>query len=127
GQRSIALGDLREEPWLLPCVGGTCPDSNVVLNACRDAGFEPDVYLDSDDYPALQGMAAAGVGVALIPALATATVRGDVVVRPVRGRAPERRILAAVRAGERDALVDETLEALRTAARAMLSAQPLAA
>ena len=64
----------------MPDVGGTCPDSNIVLRACRDAGFEPDVRLAFDDYPALQGMAAAGVGVALIPSLATANIRADVAV-----------------------------------------------
>src|SRR4051812_15082748 len=125
-QASIALGDLREEPWLITAVGGTCADATVVLAACRDAGFEPDVRLSSDDYPALQGMAAAGVGVALIPALATATVRRDVVVRPVRGRAPARRIVAAVRAGERDPLVDHAVESLRAAARSVLAAGPSA-
>jgi DNA-binding transcriptional LysR family regulator len=124
---AIDLADLSEEPWLITCVGGTCADSNVVLSAFREAGFEPNVALASDDYPALQGMAAAGVGVALIPTLATATVRGDVVLRPVRGRAPARRIVAAVRAGEREPLVDHAVEALRAAARDVLATQPAAA
>ena len=124
---SVGLEELAGEGWLMPDVGGTCPDSNIVLRACRDAGFEPDVRLAFDDYPALQGMAAAGVGVALIPSLATANIRTDVAVIPLRGQPPARRIQAAVRAGEVDPLVDHVIEALRAAARALPTGRALAA
>jgi DNA-binding transcriptional LysR family regulator len=115
----VELADLREEPWVITEVGGTCADSNVVLRACRDAGFEPDIRFETDDYHALQGMAAAGMGVAMLPRMATTSVRDDVVVLPLRGRPPARRILAAVTEGERSPEVDRVLEALRTAARAL--------
>jgi DNA-binding transcriptional LysR family regulator len=124
---SVGLDELAGEGWLMPDVGGTCPDSNIVLRACRDAGFEPDVRLAFDDYPALQGMAAAGVGVALIPSLATANIRSDVAIIPLRGQPPARRIQAAVRAGEVDPLVDHVIEALRAAARALPTGRALAA
>jgi DNA-binding transcriptional LysR family regulator len=127
GRSTVGLEELAEEGWLLPEVGGTCPDSNIVLRACRDAGFEPDVRLAFDDYPALQGMAAAGVGVALIPSLATANMRSDVVIRPLRGAPPARRIQAAVRQGESDPLVDHLIEALRAAAQALPTGRALAA
>ncbi|MET0601685.1 MAG: LysR family transcriptional regulator [Baekduia sp.] len=124
---SVGLEELSSEGWLMPDVGGTCPDSNIVLRACRDAGFEPDVRLAFDDYPALQGMAAAGVGVALIPSLATANIRSDVAIIPLRGQPPARRIQAAVRVGEVDPLVDHVIEALRAAARALPTGRALAA
>jgi DNA-binding transcriptional LysR family regulator len=124
---SVGLEELAGEGWLMPDVGGTCPDSNIVLRACRDAGFEPDVRLAFDDYPALQGMAAAGVGVALIPSLATANIRSDVAIIPLRGQPPARRIQAAVRVGGSDPLVDHVIEALRAAARALPTGRALAA
>jgi DNA-binding transcriptional LysR family regulator len=124
---SIGLEELSEEGWLMPDVGGTCPDSNIVLRACRDAGFEPDVRLAFDDYPALQGMAAAGVGVALLPSLATANLRSDVAVIPLRGTPPARRIQAAIRIGENDPLVDHVIEALRAAGRALPTGRALTA
>jgi DNA-binding transcriptional LysR family regulator len=114
---SIPLEELRDEPWLLTEVGGSCSDSNIVLRACRDAGFAPRIEFASEDYAALQGMAASGMGVALVPSLATATARPDVVVRPIRGHAPKRRILAAVRAGEENEVVEALVEALRNASR----------
>lgn len=114
---SIPLADLRDEPWLLSDVGGTCGDSNIVLAACREAGFTPRIEFSSEDYTALQGMAASGMGVALIPSLVTAMMRPDVVVRPIRGQAPRRRVLAAVRDGDENAVVETLVEALRAAAR----------
>jgi len=127
GRPSIGLEELAGEGWLMPDVGGTCADSNIVLRACRDAGFEPDVRLSFDDYPALQGMAAAGVGIALLPSLATSNLRADVTVIPLRGQPPARRIQAAVRVGEKDPLVDHVIEALRAAGRALPSGRALTA
>jgi DNA-binding transcriptional LysR family regulator len=98
-----------------------------VLNAFRDAGYEPNVRFMSEDYQALQGMAASGIGVALIPSLALISSRSDVVVLPLRGRAPARHILAAVRTGEDDPLVEHMVEALRGAARRLAGGPPLAA
>src|SRR5215218_4033409 len=114
---SVALEELCDEPFLITEVAGTCADSNVVLHAFRDAGFDPVVRFASDDYQALQGMAASGIGVALIPTLALTSSRSDVVVLPLRGRAPARQILAAVRKGEADPLTDHFVESLRRAAR----------
>ncbi len=45
----------------------TC--GRCVVVACRDAGFEPDVRHELDDYPTALHLVAAGVGVALVPQL----------------------------------------------------------
>jgi len=114
---SIPLAELAEEPWLLGDVAGTCPDSNIVLRACQEAGFSPGVEFSSEDYNAVQGMVASGMGVALIPSMVTALMRPDVVVRPIRDQAPMRRILVAVRADEQNPVAESLVEALRAAAR----------
>jgi DNA-binding transcriptional LysR family regulator len=113
---SVALEELRDESFLITEVAGTCADSNVVLHAFRDAGYEPNVSFSSEDYQALQGMAASGIGIALIPTMALTSTRSDVVIVPLRGRAPARQVVAAVRTGETDPLVDHLIEALRNAA-----------
>ena len=123
---TVDLIDLRDEDWMFACLSGTCADSNVVLHAFRDAGYEPNVSFASDDYQALQGMAASGIGVALIPTIALMSSRPDVVVVPLRGRAPAREIVAAVRAGETDPVVEHMVEALRNAAH-RLAHGPVAA
>ena len=99
---SVALEELSDEPFLITEVAGTCADSNVVLHAFADAGFEPTVAFESEDYQALQGMAASGIGVAMIPTMALTSSRSDVVVLPLRGRravAPDPRRRAQGRAG----------------------------
>jgi len=112
-RRSIDLAELADEPFLLTELGGTCADSNIMLHACRDAGFAPNVRLESEDYNALQGMAAAGLGISIVPRLATVGAHPGVVLRPLKP-APTRTILAAV-SKDRDGLVDTFVEALRTA------------
>ena len=42
---------------------------------------------ESDDYQTVQGLVAAGVGVALIPQLALSSVRDDIAIRSLHPRA----------------------------------------
>jgi DNA-binding transcriptional LysR family regulator len=63
-------------------------------------------------------MAAAGLGIALVPRLATVGSYPGVVLRPLRGTVPTRAIVAAVPV-ERAPLVDDFVEALRAAGRAL--------
>ena len=50
---------------------------------------------NSDDYFAIQGFVAAGVGASFIPDLALITVRDDIVVRSLGPRPPARVVWAA--------------------------------
>ena len=94
----VRLADLAEESWIMGTTG-RCPDGIVLERACQASGFEPRVAFQSDDYVAIQGFVAAGVGVCLIPDLALVAVREDVVIRCLEGRPPVRRVLSARLAG----------------------------
>jgi DNA-binding transcriptional LysR family regulator len=63
------------------------------------AGFEPNVSFESDDYETVQGLVAAGVGVALIPRLAATNVHDGVVIRSLAPKSPLRRVFAATTNG----------------------------
>lgn len=95
GRPKVRMEDLRDEVWL----SGDCPSScgEMVKRACRDAGFEPRVGFESDDYHVLQGFVAAGLGVTLLPDLALPTLRSDIVVLPTDPPAPARRVWAETR------------------------------
>ena len=55
-----------------------------LLTIAHDAGFAPKVAFETEDYVAVQGFVAAGLGVALIPDLIKdATSNPDVVIRPL--------------------------------------------
>ena len=99
GERQLRLADLAGEPWVQTSHASAC--ARHVVRRCHAAGFEPNVSFESDDYQTVQGLVAAGVGVALIPALALPAVRADVVIRELFPSPPVRRVIAAAPAGAR--------------------------
>jgi DNA-binding transcriptional LysR family regulator len=91
----LKLSDLADEAWMIGSGATTCPDTSIFLHACQAAGFEPHIAFNLDDYNAIQGFVAAGMGISFIPDLALVNLREDVVVRSFGGqRAPARRIVA---------------------------------
>ena len=111
-KRRLRLEDLAGESWIQNECSGPC--GRMHLAACHAAGFDPRVEFQSDDYNVVQGLVAAGVGISLIPDLALAATRDDVVVRSLGAQAPKRKILAAVQeAGFRSAATAEMLDVLR--------------
>ncbi|SEL07522.1 LysR family transcriptional regulator [Streptacidiphilus jiangxiensis] len=70
------LGDLaalQADPWIAGCP--QCRGHLVDL--CEAAGFTPRIDFATDDYPAVLGLVAAGLGVAVLPRLALAATRTD--------------------------------------------------
>lgn len=109
----VELGDLREEAWVQTSVASPC--AKHVIRSCHAAGFEPIVSFESDDYQTVQGLVAAGVGVALIPALALSTVRDDIKVRPLHPASPVRKVFAATpRAAAATPAVATMIDVLRS-------------
>jgi len=96
-RRKLQLEDLREEAWVQTSANSPC--ARHVVRSCHAAGFEPRVAFESDDYQTVQGLVAAGVGVALIPQLALSAVRSDIRIRALDPSSPVRKVLAATRRG----------------------------
>ena len=117
---AVRLTDLADEPWLCSARPSSC--SEVILEACREGGFEPRIAFESDDYSVLQGFVAGGLGVTLLPDLALSALRDDVVIRAVAPTAPQRRVWGAVRAlGARSPAADAMLEILREAGEQLVA------
>ncbi|MGH2915553.1 MAG: LysR family transcriptional regulator [Solirubrobacteraceae bacterium] len=93
----LTLADLRDQHWVQTSADSPC--ARHVVRSCLAAGFEPDVAFESDDYDTVQGLVAAGVGVALIPRLALTRVRDGIVVRALAPASPVRRVTVATIAG----------------------------
>ena len=93
----LTLADLREQNWVQTSAPSPC--ARHVVRLCVAAGFEPSVTFESDDYETVQGLVAAGVGVALIPRLALTHVHPGVVVRSLAPRSPARKVVAATASG----------------------------
>jgi DNA-binding transcriptional LysR family regulator len=122
-RKAIALKDLAPDPLILMNLTGTSVDDNVVMRAYREAGVEPEILHTFDDHFSIVGLVAAGMGVALLPGLALAATRGDVAVRPLRGKPPRRRILA-VTADPPTPATQAMIDALRDAAASTTTRPP---
>src|SRR5271163_807248 len=99
GRARLRLQDLQGEAWVQTARSSPC--ARQVVRSCHAAGFEPNVSFESDDYQTVQGLVAAGVGVALIPELALSTDREDVVIRALAPAPPARTVIALAPAGAR--------------------------
>jgi len=95
-KHNLALADLHGEDWVQTSERSAC--ARHVVSVCREAGFEPRVSFESDDYDVVQGLVAAGVGVALIPRLALSHRQPGLVVRRLAPENPVRRVFAATSA-----------------------------
>jgi DNA-binding transcriptional LysR family regulator len=85
----------------------------MLTHGAGRAGFTPKVAFASDDYGAIGRLVVAGVGVALVPALAAPSI-GDAVLLRRLEPAPARRISVAV-APVRSAAADAMLALLTPA------------
>jgi DNA-binding transcriptional LysR family regulator len=128
----LRLRDLCDETWI---EGGPADCRRPLLDACALAGFEPRIAFGAEQWLGKQGLVAAGVGVTLIPGLAVATVRDDIVLRSLGPDAPTRHVVALMPAGYRAPAAEPFVELLRAQAaehcvccyeRARLATQQLA-
>ena len=119
GQEEVDLADLAEDTWIAGCP--RCRGHLLTLS--RNAGFDPEVAFETEDYVAVLGLVAAGLGVALAPQLILHSVsHPDVVVRPVAP--PSRRVVQIVTTPDlkRVPSVAALLDALCASARELRAA-----
>jgi LysR family transcriptional activator of glutamate synthase operon len=64
-RKSLSLGDLRTDPFVLFPKGYIL--QKIVVEACKEAGFEPNITSEGEDMDALKGLVSAGIGVSLLP------------------------------------------------------------
>jgi DNA-binding transcriptional LysR family regulator len=120
---SLSLEELQGETWVAP-YDSVCREAIEV--ACSRAGFTPRVVSETNDYMAMQGLVATGVGVAVVPRLvASIALRDGVVMRRLNG-SPLERLVAIVsrRDGFRSNASRTMCDYLRAAAE-QLAAGPL--
>ncbi|QGF23292.1 hypothetical protein Rai3103_06005 [Raineyella fluvialis] len=92
-----------------------CPScQGNLVDVCSVAGFQPDITYETDDYIALQGLAAAGLGVALLPDLMLMATRhdADLVLKPLLQKRFRRVSVVTTRALASVPGVTETMQAI---------------
>jgi DNA-binding transcriptional LysR family regulator len=91
--KSVRIEDLAGEDWLCGAMPSSCRFQ--VINLCREAGFEPRITFQSEDYGVIKGFVAGGLGVSILPELAGG--HPGIELRAVRGQKPVRRVWAVTR------------------------------
>ena len=117
-RRRISLDELKAETWIdLRCEFDCCRAMNAA--AFRRAGFNPTWVAEADEYWPAQGFVAAGLGLALVPALALGITHAGIAVRPLDPlNEPTRDVLAVTRAAsDISTAVQTMLKALSDAAQ----------
>jgi DNA-binding transcriptional LysR family regulator len=106
-RKTIRLPELAHETWTAPSSSG------IVVEACRAAGFEPDLRFLTSDVLASRALVAAGLAVALSPSLVAGGLEG-VRALALRDDPPRRAIYALTPRTGTTAAARAFLEALRT-------------
>ncbi len=104
GRPVVALGDLRDELWVVDPDDDT-GEVDLLIEACAGEGFEPRIGLITSDSQVARTYVGAGHGIALLDARAP---RGEqTVIRPLLGDPVRRRILLRWREAAADLLPPE--------------------
>ena len=95
--RALRLDELKGERWLgSPATGAAAGYRNFVVQACREAGFEPSIAFEPGDLWTGRAIIAAGLAVGLMPELAFTIPYPGVAITELADASPMRTI-AAVR------------------------------
>jgi DNA-binding transcriptional LysR family regulator len=105
----------------------TCTSSHQVETQLRLRGATPEVVFRSDDNGTMQGMVAAGVGVALMPALAVDMADPRTLAVDMSGRLPPRLIGIAWHRDRVQSVAARSFIDLATEVSADIARQPFAA
>jgi DNA-binding transcriptional LysR family regulator len=115
-RKRLSLAELASDRWMLG-TDQACPDAGRFVRACHEAGFDPDIAFNNDDYTAILGFVAAGVGVAPVPEMVTRNVPADVRICTLHGVKVTRPICAVMPAGYQSRPAKAMVEVLREVSR----------
>ncbi|MFD3412438.1 LysR family transcriptional regulator [Streptomyces cyaneofuscatus] len=94
---ALRLADLAVDRWIF---GGSGPWSEITTAACEAAGFVPEQAHSAAGWTAILALVEAGMGIALVPRMASREQRPEgVVMRVLEADQPRRHVVAAVRHG----------------------------
>jgi len=91
-RKALRLDLLAREPWIAAPLAGL---PLALLRAAAGTGFDPQVRYEGEDFAAVLALVAAGLGIALLPRLATQKPPLGVAIRPLLDAPLHRRVYTA--------------------------------
>jgi len=108
----VAMEELQGETWVSNELT-KAPCHRIVLAACAAAGFTPRFGVQAQDHYTAIAFVAAGIGITVLPRLATVSMRPDVVRVPIVAPRPVRHVAALQRDhGAQHRAADRAVEVL---------------
>ena len=101
----VSLTKFAKDDWIVPSTEG------FLIQACRDAGFDPRIVATTSDPLATRGLIARGLGVGWVPSLLIDEYSG-VTIRPVKDPMRRRDIYALLPPGDRHPLAKHVIDTL---------------
>lgn len=98
GHSVVDLRELKDERWIEGAgwIAGAGGHDSMLAAAYARAGATPKIAIRVEEWTGKLGFVAAGLGVALVPALAAPALRTDIVLRSLGESAPRRTVYAAL-------------------------------
>ncbi len=113
-RKRLRLQDLTEEVRIELARTATRGARIYLARGEEPHGDEPRVAFRSDDFNIVQGLVAAGAGIAVVPELALTNLRADVMIYNLGRSAPVRAVAAATLTGVRQSIATSALLGLLT-------------
>jgi DNA-binding transcriptional LysR family regulator len=101
----VSLAQFADDDWIVASADG------FLVQACREAGFDPRIVSTTSDPLATRGLIARGLGVGWVPSLLIDEYSG-VTIRPVKDPMRRRDIYALLPPGDRHPLAKHVIDAL---------------
>ncbi|MER1967315.1 LysR substrate-binding domain-containing protein [Castellaniella sp. GW247-6E4] len=84
-REAITLKDLADEPFVLGSKDSWAAYRHVVFEACREAGFSPNVVQEASTSDGIFGLVSANIGVSLYPSCVRSIQRQGLTIRSLEG------------------------------------------
>lgn len=104
---TLSIADLRDEPLIFYPQRSGIGIYEQFIRSCADHGFVPNIVQEATDPSTIVGLAATGLGAAVVPSELKCINVPNIVFRPLDGREAVTGVYLAARAGEASAMIAE--------------------
>ncbi|QTH20127.1 LysR family transcriptional regulator [Rhizorhabdus wittichii] len=111
-RRDIAMRDLEAEMFISTPTSAASGLRDVLMKLCRNAGYLPRIVQEAREVPTILGLAAAGIGIAVVPSLARRMGVDHLAFLPIRDPQADSTLYVGVAEGKTGRLVLELRDLL---------------
>lgn len=103
----VAMRDLQDQMFISTPTSAASGLRDVLMKLCRNAGYLPHIVQEASEVPTILGLAAAGIGIAVVPSLARRMGVDQLVFLPIRDPHADSALHVGVAEGKTGRLVLE--------------------